>query len=229
MRTRFLDRFEAIVFDLNGTLAEGYDRFDKDQDYHATYRALGGSALSRSEVTEAVEESLRRCLARYRRGPSDPFPPYAEFMPVEFAEHAAAIEDTVAEHELGVIPDERRDWLETLARSHRLGLVSDLWAPARRVRERLAADGLGALFRSLVLSCEHGAVKPSPRLFRLALSELSADPARTLFVGDNYRRDIEGAAACGLATAWVSATGPPGEAPAADRVVDSVERLAEID
>lgn len=226
--TRFIDHFEAIVFDLNGTLAEDYDRFDAEQDYHATYRALGGTALSRSEVTEAVEESLRRCLARYRRGPSDPFPPYAEFMPAEFAEHAADIEDVVAEHELGVVPRERRDWLATLAGTHRLGLVSDLWAPSRRARERLAADGFEALFGSIVLSCEHGAVKPGARLFRLALSELGARPEATLFVGDNYRRDIEGAAACGLATAWVCEEGSGGSAPAADRIVERVERLAQV-
>ena len=226
MSKRFIDRFEAIVFDLNGTLAEGYDRFDKGEDYHATYRALGGSELSRSEVTEAVEESLRRCLARYRRGPSDPFPPYAEFMPAEFAEHAAAIEDTVAEHELGVIPDERRGWLETLGRTHRLGLVSDLWAPSRRARKFLAAGGLGELFGSIVLSCEQGAVKPSPRLFRQALTELGTPAETTLFVGDNYLRDVEGAAACGLATAWICADGGSEGAESADRIVDSVERLS---
>jgi putative hydrolase of the HAD superfamily/5'-nucleotidase len=225
---RFIDRFEAVVFDLNGTLAEGFDRFGEGQDYHATYRSVGGSALSGPEVMDAVEESLRRCLDRYRRGPWDPFPDYVDFVPTEFAADADAIEDTVAAHELGVVPASRQDWLRELAVTHRLGLVSDLWAPSRRARGYLAAEGLGELFDSVVLSCEHGAVKPSPRLFLQALSELRSRPQTTLFVGDNYRRDIEGAAACGLGTAWIRVGGRAGDAETADRIVDRVERLVGI-
>ncbi len=45
MPTVPLAEFEAILFDLNGTLAEGYDRFGPEQDYHATYRRLGGRRL----------------------------------------------------------------------------------------------------------------------------------------------------------------------------------------
>jgi putative hydrolase of the HAD superfamily len=225
---RFIDRFEAIVFDLNGTLAEGFDRFGEEQDYHATYRSVGGSALSRPEVADAVEKSLRRCLDRYRSGPWDPFPDYLEFIPAEFAADADAIEDTVAAHELGVVPPSRQAWLRELAITHRLGLVSDLWAPSRRARDYLAAEGLGELFGSVVLSCEHGAVKPSPRLFHQAVAELRSRPEATLFVGDNYRRDIEGAAACGLATAWICIDGRAGGTQTADRIVDSVERLVGI-
>ena len=151
-----------------------------------------------------------------------------DFVPAEFAADTDAIEDTVAAHELGVVPPSRQDWLRELAVTHRLGLVSDLWAPSRRARDYLVAEGLGELFDSVVLSCEHGAVKPSPRLFRQAVSELRSRPETTLFVGDNYRRDIEGAAACGLATAWICVDGRRGNEDMADRIVDSVERIAGI-
>ena len=226
--TRFIDRFEAIVFDLNGTLAEGFDRFGVGEDYHATYRALGGTCLSPEEVTAAVEQSLDRCLDRYRQGPWEPFPAYAEFLPGEFTHESELIEDTVAAHELGVVPAGRLEWLRTLADSHRLGLLSDLWAPPRRARAFLADSGMTNLFRSIVLSCEHGAVKPGPRLFLTALEELGTRPEDALFVGDNYQRDIEGAAACGLATVWVCADGATADHSAPDRIVDRVERLSEV-
>ena len=38
----FLRRFDAVLFDLNGTLAEDYDRFDGEQDYTAGYVRHGG-------------------------------------------------------------------------------------------------------------------------------------------------------------------------------------------
>ena len=226
--TRFIDRFESVIFDLNGTLAEDFDRFGEGQDYHATYRALGGTGLSPEELARAVEQSLERCLERYRRGPWDPFPAYGEFLSAEFDADRELIEDTVAAHELGSVPRPRLRWLRNLAGEHRLGLLSDLWAPPRLAREFLVREGLTSLFDSIVLSCEHGAVKPGPRLFLTALEELHARPDEALFVGDNYPRDIEGAAACGLATVWVCRDSVSVGRSAADRIVERVELVSEI-
>ena len=220
--TRFIDRFEAVIFDLNGTLAEDFDRFGQGQDYHATYRALGGTGLSHEELVSAVEQSLGRCLERYRRGPWDPFPTYGAFLSAEFDADRELIEDTVAAHELGSVPRPRLRWLRELAETHRL------WAPPRLAREFLEREGLAGLFGSIVLSCEHGAVKPGPRLFLTALEELGARPEDALFVGDNYPRDIEGAAACGLATVWVCRDDVSAGRSAADRIVERVELLSEI-
>ena len=38
----FLDRFAALLLDMNGTCMFGHDRFGPDQDYVATYRSHGG-------------------------------------------------------------------------------------------------------------------------------------------------------------------------------------------
>ena len=221
-----LDRFDAIVFDLNGTLAVDYDRFGPDQDYHATYRRLGGAALSPDVLGRLVEETLAPLLARYRAGPPDPFPALADCLPPTMrpsAAEAALVLETIAEHECGHVPAPRAALLRLLARHHRLGLVSDLWAPAGRCRGYLEEAGLATLFGSLVFSCEHGAVKPAPRLFELALAELGAEPGRTLFVGDNPIRDVAGARACGLRTVFV---GDPAVAGGADWTVGDVVELA---
>ena len=217
-----VSNFDTILFDLNGTLAEGYDRFGPDADYHGTYRGLGGRDLSAAALRDWIDRTLARLLPRYRDGPADPFPKLRDCLPEADRLPASELElllETIAAHECGRIPPARVALLHALSGHHRLGLVSDLWAPAGQCRDYLADLGLGEIFGSLVFSCEHGAVKPARRLFELALAELDADPARTLFVGDDLQRDIEGAAASVLRTAWI---GDPAIASGADRVLRDV-------
>jgi putative hydrolase of the HAD superfamily len=68
----------------------------------------------------------------------------------------------------------------------RLGVVSDTGWDYRLV---LARHGWLDLFGSVVLSCEHGAQKPAPALFRTACSQLHVEPSETLMVGDNALTD----------------------------------------
>ncbi|HUY89473.1 MAG TPA: hypothetical protein VMV10_12130 [Pirellulales bacterium] len=54
MPTPFLDRFRAILLDMNGTFMFGQDRFGPEGDFAATYRELGGGGLCGAEVERAV-------------------------------------------------------------------------------------------------------------------------------------------------------------------------------
>jgi FMN phosphatase YigB (HAD superfamily) len=225
----FLSRFDAVIFDLNGTLAEQYDRFGDDQNYYATYVRLGGRGLTADAVHGMVKESLRKCLTRYELGPWDPFPPYGDFVDLEDPAEKRLVEDTVANHELGVVPDSTAAWLRGLARTHRIGLVSDVWGPAGSLRTYLSATGLASLFGAIVLSSEEGAVKPSPRLFRAAVERLGCEYSSALFVGDSLTRDIAGAKGCGLATVWIGNRDRLPEDVRPDRVIGSVEELSLLD
>ncbi|MGB5622659.1 MAG: HAD family hydrolase [Gammaproteobacteria bacterium] len=226
-----MDRFDAVLVDLNGTLAEDFDRFGPGQDYVTTYRRLGGSALAPRSLTGLIDSLMTRILRRYEDGPPDPFPSLAECL-AELVELPAAeterIDALVAEHERGTIPQARVDLVETLGRSHRLGLVSDLWASSGCYRRYLDQLGLSPMFGSIVISSEHGAVKPGPRLFRTALSELGVAPERAVFVGDHESRDILGAAACGMSTVWIDAEGRGPTLARPDRVVVSLEALPDL-
>ena len=225
----FLDRFETILFDLNGTLAVGFDRFGPDQDFHATYRAVGGGTLDSERLDEIIHASWAQCLARYASGPPDPFPDYRGFLPDLDDESLLHIERTVAVHETGSIPPERLEWLGMLARTHRLGIVSDQWAPSGWLRHYLASSGVAAMMQAIVLSCEEGAVKPSPVLFRKALAMTGSAPRRTLFVGDSYERDVVGAAACGIETAWISGSRQVPGRIRPSLIVPSVEALRNLE
>ncbi len=67
-----------------------------------------------------------------------------------------------------------------------VAVISNIgWDP----RPVIAAYGLTEFLPVLVLSDERGVLKPDPRIFELALTELRADAARTVMVGDNAEAD----------------------------------------
>ncbi|MEX2980293.1 HAD family hydrolase [Streptomyces sp. C36] len=70
------------------------------------------------------------------------------------------------------------------------------------LRPVFRAHGLGELVDAYVLSYEHGAQKPDPRLFRVACEALGLPPGDVLMVGDNRRAD-GGAGSIGCAVRLV--------------------------
>jgi HAD superfamily hydrolase (TIGR01509 family) len=88
-----------------------------------------------------------------------------------------------------------------------VGVVSDTGFDLRPVFDRLA---LSSWIDTVALSCENGACKPEPRVFRDACAGLGVEPAATLMVGDNPLTD-GGAAAAGLVVLLLPA--PPAAGP----------------
>lgn len=226
---RFVDRFSAIAFDMNGTFMFGHDRFGEDQDFAATYRALGGTRLSATEVRHAVRatvEGLAREYADasgYERFPSlrEGIDRYARVSEADLAE----IERVIAAHERGAIPQREAMALTDLARTHRLCVVSNLWAHPREWDCEFERAGLDTAFEFRLFSSLIGSIKPSPTMFRRALANLALPPERVLFVGDDLERDIHPAKALGMATVRVARDGFDR---AADRCVTSIAELLEI-
>jgi putative hydrolase of the HAD superfamily len=58
--------------------------------------------------------------------------------------------------------------------------------------------GLAEHFKTIVVSCEIGAPKPSPLIFREATRRLCLPPAAILHVGDSPEADLAGAEAAGM-------------------------------
>lgn len=101
--------------------------------------------------------------------------------------------------------------LDRLRATHKLGVVTNC---SERLG-RLAVERLGVPMDVTVTSERAGYYKPDPRPYRLALQELGAPPARTLFVaGSGY--DLFGTSAVGLDTFWHNRAGLalPANAPA---------------
>lgn len=223
----FLEQFDVVLLDLNGTFMFGHDRFGPDQDYFATYRRHGGMQLDRM----AVMRTMDRCLTELLRVYEDPahvddFPT----LPETFTTFAGAQADdlpalcaTFAAHELGQVPPAHATMLQQLSTSHRLGVVSNICGDPAIWRAHFTAVGLASVFTSTVFSSEGRSVKPSRRLF---LQALRAFPGarHVLFVGDSWERDMVPARQLGWGTAWISDAGT-GDA---DCVVPSLLALPSV-
>jgi HAD superfamily hydrolase (TIGR01509 family) len=100
-----------------------------------------------------------------------------------------------------------------------LGIVSDTgWDYS----EVLARHGIKDRFDAIVMSFEHGAMKPAPALFHSACDQLGVSPARTLMVGDNAWPD-GGAVTAGLPVLLL-----PAVAPGTERGLRAVLALAAL-
>jgi FMN phosphatase YigB (HAD superfamily) len=120
------------------------------------------------------------------------------------------------------------------ARGYPMGIVSNTpWGtPEYFWENQLDRFGLGRHFAVACFSSGVGFRKPDSRIFRIALDRLGADPARTLFVGDELEADIVGASQAGMRTALVkryarSRTGQP-RPPVDPRATLQIASLAEL-
>lgn len=228
-RARFLDQHDVLLLDMNGTFMFGHDRFGPDEDYFGTYTALGGYRLDRAALLAVLRPSLEALLAMYH----DPtrfedFPSLEEAFRMQGTAEEAELPillQLFATHELGRIPPAHRDFIQSVAATHVLGVVSNLCAHPRDWLASHPDAEVFAHFRTLVFSSEGRTIKPSPRLFQRALDTLPPGAA-VVFAGDSLERDIIPAKALGLTTVWIA---PPGSAhPAADRVVTTLPELATL-
>ena len=205
-----LSRFAAVLLDMNGTLMFGGDRFGPDQDYAATYRTLGGSRLA-PEVVQATITACHETMERIYNDPErcDSFPRVLDTL--RTLPHAQGLddgelkllEDVVAQHERGQVPDPYAVLLRGLARSHPLGLVANILSRKELWLEEFRRAGVLDLFAITVFSSDGSSVKPSRKLFDQAVSALPVPRSGIVFVGDSLRCDIAGAAGAGLATVWI--------------------------
>ena len=99
--------------------------------------------------------------------------------------------------------DAAAETVEILARSYRLGVVSN-YPHGPVVEATLERFGMRKHFETIVVSSDTGWMKPHAQCYAPALAALPAPPGRTLMVGDDLRNDVKGAKALGLLTAWIA-------------------------
>jgi len=88
------------------------------------------------------------------------------------------------------------EWITRLRTAGiRTGLLSNLPTPLARALR--ATPGFLDHFDQVTFSCEFGAIKPQPEIYRHALDQLQIPPAGGLFI-DDRPQNIEGARAVGL-------------------------------
>ena len=96
---------------------------------------------------------------------------------------------------------EIQEVLETLSKTHRLGIISDTWPSIDRQLEYL---GISRFFSFRTYSCYTGVFKPDRRMYTDAL-EKSGVPAEEAVFIDDVPRNLDGAAALGIMPILIAA------------------------
>ena len=200
-------RYDAVIFDLWGTLVPGLQKGDYLQSVHATAEALGAEIgafvelWTGSEVQQLRDRgefaSKRDAMAwackRLGLSPSD-----------DQLQRAADIRYEYTK--LGLTP--RADAVDTLTslrqRGLKLGMMSACSSDTARVWPTLPLAGL---FDVALLSCEIGMTKPDPRFYAMTFEQLGVQAARCLYVGDGAGDEIGGAQRVGAHPVLINAPG----------------------
>jgi putative hydrolase of the HAD superfamily len=95
-------------------------------------------------------------------------------------------------------PDVRKTLEHVRGRGLRLGLVSNAAYLPRLMTEQLDALGLQEYFDGTTYSSEVGVRKPNRAIYADALDKLNVTAARSLFVGDRVKEDVQGPQALGM-------------------------------
>lgn len=179
-------RYDFVLFDLLTALLDSWTLWNDVAGSEAAGRAWRAAYLKRTYACGAYrpyETLVREAAAQ--------------------AGLAEALADRLDERWAELAPwDGVGALLTGLRPTHRLGVVTNC---SERLG-RAACERLGVAMDVVVTSERAGFYKPDPRPYRLALAELGAPPARTLFVaGSGF--DLFGTAAVGMDTYWHNRVG----------------------
>lgn len=191
---------KAVIFDLDNTLV----------DFMRVKRAAVAGAVDAmidAGLKEPKEAAIKRIFNMYdREGIEDQrvfdkmlVETYGE---IDYRILAAGIVGyrRAKEGHLVLYPHVRNTIIELIRMGLKLGLLSD--APRMSAWTRLVSLGLDSYFSAVVTTEDTGKKKPDPAPFRLVLSRLAVEPNESIMIGDWAERDIAGAKAMGMRTAF---------------------------
>ena len=208
MPTHNTPRYEAVIFDLDGTLRISRPRFmDALLD---VVRDLG--VPIREEAWPEVERWVHYYWARspelqYDLDTHGEERLWLHFMQrlLEQAGYPASVEDAARLQEAfraryapeSVLTPGARETLQALReRAAVLGVLSNRRDP---FQEELANLGIADFFDFTLAAGEVGVWKPEPGIFHAALERAGRiPPERAVYIGDNYFADVKGARAAGM-------------------------------
>ena len=196
---------QAVIFDLTQTLVNSADGFraaekaaqeqiaddlnpSSPDEFMAIYRQVKTRFQDASQASRA--DIWKDVYHRYGREPD--------------ARRLSRWEDEYwdrVEALTSLFPETERV-LDVLGERYPLGLVTNIQHSNRHLLD--AFPDLKRRFGACVLAGARGMpAKPAPEPFRQCLQDLGVDPAATVYVGDDWRIDIQGAQAAGLRVVWL--------------------------
>lgn len=98
--------------------------------------------------------------------------------------------------------------LDRLGARFRLGILSN-YPDGAAIRESLDNTGLARFFDRVEVSGDIGWCKPHPAAFAAVLDGMGLHPVETLFIGDNWLADVQGARRVGMRVVHFRRWSPP--------------------
>ncbi len=189
-------QLQAVVFDLDDTLYA-------ERDYvRSGYRAVGRHLADRTGRSEDFGGWLWNQFCQGPERQSRRFDDLNEAFALGLtADDILQLVRIYREHPPAIQPDiEAIAALQALAGRVKLGLLSDGYLPAQRLK--LEALGLAGLFEAIVFTEQLGREcwKPSPAGFERLAEELNVPHAACAYIGDNAAKDFVAPNALGWLT-----------------------------
>lgn len=205
-------KFRALSLDLWFTLLyyaperDGQWREDRARLLRDSLRARDGQLLVLDRVQQAIDSVHSRLRTERREpitlDPEELIPLYAKALNAEPAvpltEFARVYSSVGLEEHPPIANPEAVALVKALA-ARKIPVIA-ITNTARRGstwRDYLR-DQLGLEFRHVVSSCDCGAAKPDPAIFREAARRTGLAPGEILHVGDSWKLDVEGALRAGF-------------------------------
>jgi phosphoglycolate phosphatase len=185
-----LGRLEALVFDLDGTLADSFAGIAASVNHARA--ALGRPPLAVAEVKGMVGHGLDRLIAQ-AFAPAEVARAKEIFLPHYEATAAASTP---------AMPGAEAALTALAGRGLKLGVATN--KPSRAARQILAAMGLDRHLQAVLGADEVRELKPHPEMLTRALDLLGVAASRALYVGD-LAVDVETGRQAGVEVAVVAA------------------------
>lgn len=236
---------EGVIFDLGSTLIE----FENSPWLETTYKGLerGYRWLSDDgyilpdfdvfarQLAARMDELRSRATDTLKERQSTDAPElyFAEMGmgdPRELSRRFMEVFYTAVTDQMAVCDGALETLRELCRRGYKTGMISN--TPFRRdqLEADLARYGLTPYLGFRVYSSHFGVRKPHPGIFQEGLRQIGLPPEKTMYVGDHYAWDIQGAQTVGMTAVLKYREGReyPDPMPNGFRVIRSLPELLEI-
>ena len=196
---------ENIIFDFGGTLdgngIHWRDRFfylikkqipalTWEQFEYADHRSIADFVADERTKSRTLRESAETILSGINH-----------YLPIGIIDLALTTEQFCQPAEEFL--KRNRDFLEKLASSYRLGVISNNFGNTQGWCDEYE---LTPLLDTVIDSTVVGIEKPDPKIFYLALDEMGISSKNSVYVGDTFSDDVVGSNQAGMFSAWLVGT-----------------------
>lgn len=211
-----MKKFDAIVFDLGGTLIEYAGEYDTWPALEAPGLTAAHSYLRKEGLPILGVETFSRAgytllPERWRQATSGTRNLTVEDFLTEILatfsiksptrsviEKAARLYESAICSAATPIPHSQEILAQLKANGYKLGLISNTMFSGEAHMADLAKFGMANFFDARLFSADANAWKPNLAPFQLILSELKVNPEKTVFIGDDPAADIGGGLQAGM-------------------------------